>query len=920
MTGMPPKKDPLKGRKTLKVTDFLEEFEKDDIKKNIDIIELFASFNVKLDKKGKSFMGLCPFHDDKNPSLSVDREKGLFNCFGCGESGDAFDLVEKLKGFDFRESLKYLKNWRGLASFSSVSADLPLIVSIPNDGGKPPESPNIQTQSDDEKVNDLNTVKDYYHKKLFDHPEALEYLQKRSFKTPGVYERFQIGFAGGSLLSIIGETQKQALTEAGIITDKGFEHFKNCLVFPIFDDNENAVSFYGRDISEDSNFKHRYLKGSHKGIFNRKASKVYDEIVLTESIIDALSLIETGLENIQPIYGTNGFTDEHLEILKADRVKTVILALDNDEAGQKATETLKERLIIEGFKVKLLSAYGGKDWNEALVNGALEKNDLQELINQLAVFDPSAGSGTGPEKEKIQPFSVKDDGQVTIFQFKDIAMLYRVAGVKDTGAINMRVNIRAELTGAPGGEKYFDNLDLYSARSRYSYAQNLSKAFGLELKRIEKDLVLIVDYFDEARLREKEKKAHESQTVELSEADRRIGLEFLKAPDLFNQIVKDMEILGYVGEDLNKQLLYLCASSRILDDPISILILSESSAGKSYLVETVEKLVPQKDVVSITSLSEQALNYVEDFMHKFFTPGESVHSDIVEHQIREMLSRKELSRLVTVKDEKTGKMSSKIVKTPMIVASVISTTKQNLNPENLSRYFVTHIDESQDQTQRIHAAQRLKYSLERHLEKLNIVPEIVKKHQAAQRLLRKILIVNPFGKLLDFPSHLMRTRRDNERFMDLIACVCFLRQYQKAVKFEGREARLTEYIECDIEDYRIAYDIMIKGILGATMDDIPHQAAFLYNEIRRILREKAEREELKPVEVSLTQREIRERTNLNQMFVKRYLRILTEYEYIKVKGKHTQGRDGFVFDLRRRGHGEAGFIGYSHAGRNGKTD
>ena len=120
-----PKRDPLKGQKTLKVTGFLEEFEKDDIKKNVDIVELFASFNVSLEKKGKNFMGLCPWHADKSPSLSVDREKGLYNCFGCGEAGDAFDLVEKMKGVDFKEALKFLKDWKGSPLVLSASSPAP---------------------------------------------------------------------------------------------------------------------------------------------------------------------------------------------------------------------------------------------------------------------------------------------------------------------------------------------------------------------------------------------------------------------------------------------------------------------------------------------------------------------------------------------------------------------------------------------------------------------------------------------------------------------------------------------------------------------------------------------------------------------------------------------------------------------------
>jgi DNA primase len=101
--------DRLAGRKTLKVEGFLEEFEKDEIKRQVDIIALLSSFGVKLTKKGKGWTGKCPWHEDSTPSLSVDREKGLYHCFGCGESGDAVSFVEKMKGVGFREALSYLQ-------------------------------------------------------------------------------------------------------------------------------------------------------------------------------------------------------------------------------------------------------------------------------------------------------------------------------------------------------------------------------------------------------------------------------------------------------------------------------------------------------------------------------------------------------------------------------------------------------------------------------------------------------------------------------------------------------------------------------------------------------------------------------------------------------------------------------------------
>jgi hypothetical protein len=131
--------------------------------------------------------------------------------------------------------------------------------------------------------------------------------------------------------------------------------------------------------------------------------------------------------------------------------------------------------------------------------------------------------------------------------------------------------------------------------------------------------------------------------------------------------------------------------------------------------------MPANEVVAITSLSDQALNYIESLLNKFLIFGEAVHSDIIEHQIREMLSSKELTRLVTLKDEKTGKLKSELVKKKVIVSTVLSTTNHRINPENASRYFIINADESREQTRKIHELQRNDYSLERYYEKTNVI-------------------------------------------------------------------------------------------------------------------------------------------------------------------------------------------------------
>ncbi|MBB6480887.1 CHC2 zinc finger domain-containing protein [Spirochaeta isovalerica] len=857
--------DRLGGVKTLKVSGFLDEFEKDEIKKRVDILSLFSSFGVSYEKKGRSHMAKCPWHDDDTPSLSIDQGKGLYNCFGCGESGDIFDLVQKMEGIDFKESLKYLKEFDGSIVPFPKTLEVPA-EPVPSESHQP-EGGSVENESAFDSV-DLERVMEFYQRSLSSSREAMDYFKSRGIGLK-VLSRFSVGYSNGKLKDLVSSGQKKALKEIGVFNEKGYETFKDCVVFPLLDSTGKVVSLYGRKIKESTKIKHLYLKGPHHGLLNRKAASVYrGEIILTESVIDALSLIQMGVENVIPCYGTNGFTDDHLSLLEDERVKLATIAFDNDAAGSTAAEKLGQRLLEEEIPVKLVYPSHCKDWNELLtLNG--RKEDIKPLLDSAEVIYP---------KGKSPDFSVKKDKGKYLISASDIT--YRLLGVKELFVSNLKVNVRAERNE----QSFIDNCDLYSARSRTGFSLQLSRLFDVESKRIEKDLIRMVEYLEEER--DKALAGDEDREIELTEQEVEMGMEFLTSADLFDRIVQDTELLGYVGEEINKILIYLAASSRKLDDPISVIVMSESAAGKSYLIDTVKKLIPPEDVVSMTSLSDQALNYLPEggLKHKFLVMGEAVHSEVVEHQIREMLSSHELSRLVTSKDEKTGQMTSKLVRKEVIVSAVMSSTDYDLNAENTSRSFVVNTDESTDQTRRIHASQKKKYSTDRLQVKRDEIPRIIKAHHAAQRLLKKVFIINPLAEKINFPDTLMRSRRDHDRFMDLIASVAFLRQYQK----EEKEENGVKYIECDETDLEIAARI-IKEILPATLTNFPKSAITLYGEIRRVIRDKAKEENLLPKEVSVTQRELRELTGLNQMFVKRNVKTLCDFEYLICTGSRTRG-------------------------------
>jgi len=890
-------KDRLGGKKTLNVTGFLEEFEVDDIKKKVDIVDLFESFGVKLSGKDGNYTGLCPFHEDHTPSLSVDREQGLFNCFSgnCKAKGSVVDAVMSFKNTDFKGAMAYLKGYS-----PSVK------VSKPVQEKKEPKTNVIEAfDTSINSVQAINAIVDYYHKRLYDNQKALEYLKRRGLRNAANYPLYSIGFADGTLLETLSDGQKEALKESGIVTDastklstgKDKEHFRNCLIFPIFDDTSQVVGLYGRDINDGSTFKHRYLKGNHKGIWNRKASKAYsDELILTECIIDALSLIELGFQNIQSIYGTNGFTEEHLQTLKDDRVKTVILALDNDPStssgqagpGQKAAESIKERLVNEGFKVKILNPYGGKDWNEALVNGKLVYEELKALISDLAVFEK--------EEELKEGFKARDDkGQ---YYFTCLDMVYRLTGVKEVFANSLKVTVKAGLATSKD-DFFIDTVDLYIYRSRSTFAGHLAGQFGVEAKRVERDLLNILEYLE--GLREKKLEKEKPSAVVITDLQREMALNFLKNSDLLDETSRDLEVLGYAGEDVNKQLVYLAGTSRLMPKPLSVYIQSSAGSGKSYLIDTVLKAMPPEKVNSVTSVSDRAMNYYDEdkLVDCILAMGEALHNEDVERDIRQMQSENMICRSVTMKDPKTGEMKTVQIEKKVRMTFMMTSTALSLNPENASRCLVLNVDESKEQTGLVHRMQRHKRTVEGYLEQTHIVPKLIEKHITAQRLLTKHRIFNSFSPCLRFPQMKAIFRRAQEQFLTLIDSVCFLRQFQKKENgildpYTGQEIA---GINCDLSDYGVSRKLFIDGGLMGNVYDFPPGLEELFEEIRKFAGKRAKKENLKPEEISLIQTDVRDLTGLSVEGVKKYMRMLVEYEFLQLVGGRRHGTR-FCYKLR----------------------
>ena len=340
-----------------RITD--EELER--IKEEVSLLRLVEAKGIKLEKKGSDYHCRCPFHDDDTPSLVVTPSKNLFHCFGCGAAGSVIDWVMKMEGVSLRHALEILKadhlpEGKAKPIRKNTSAKLPSLAA----------SPDHQTQ--------LRYVIDYYHQTLKESPEALEYLERRGLKNSELIECFKLGYANRTLSYRLpyknrkeGAEVRGQLQEIGLLRESGHEHFNGSLVVPVIDANGIITEVYGRKINDNlrkGTAKHLYLPGEHVGIWNSEALKASSEIILCESLIDAMTFWVHGFRNVTASYGTNGFTDEILNSLVANNVEKILIAYDRDKAGDEAAGKVAKLLADNGISVFRILFPKGMDANE----------------------------------------------------------------------------------------------------------------------------------------------------------------------------------------------------------------------------------------------------------------------------------------------------------------------------------------------------------------------------------------------------------------------------------------------------------------------------------------------------------------------------------------------------------------------------
>ena len=350
-----------------------------EIKEKTDILDLVSEY-VKLEKRGRNYIGLCPFHDEKTPSFTVSEDKQICHCFGCKKGGNVFQFTQDIKDISFVEAVK----------------ELGARVNINVDIGTPSETPQIA--SDDLKMIEMHELMQTYYQyallKTVEGEEALNYLKQRGFTDELIQQR-GIGYAPDNAHFCIDFLTKndydiELAYEAGLLSRNEenfsyYDRFRDRIMFPLNNAQGRIVGYSGRTYR---NQEPKYLNSPETPIFQkrrllynldyaRKRIRKNDEVILLEGFMDVIKSDAAGLKHVVASMGT-ALSQEHITFLKK-LTSNVTLMFDGDFAGREAALKTGQVLLQQGLNVYIIQLPNDMDPDEYIV-----KYGKEEFLNFVA--------------------------------------------------------------------------------------------------------------------------------------------------------------------------------------------------------------------------------------------------------------------------------------------------------------------------------------------------------------------------------------------------------------------------------------------------------------------------------------------------------------------------------------------------------
>jgi len=932
------------------------------IKAGVSIARLAEAAGVALRPQGQDVIGCCPFHDDSSPSLVITPASNLWHCLGaCQAGGSVIDWVMRSHGVSFRHAVELLR------------ADAPSLSSPPRHAARSRtvKLPPLAAPDAGDAVL-LAEVTGFYHDALAGSADAVAFLHRRKIAGPEAAEFFRLGFSNRTLgyrlprsKTTAGDEVRSRLRRLGILRESGHEHFRGSLVIPVLDAAGSVGEVYGRKVRTDLHAGtplHLYLPGPHRGVLN-PAAFASGEVIVCESLIDAVTLWCAGFRHVTASYGTSGWTAEHTALIGEHKVSRLLIAYDGDPAGDAGASSLAAELApldVECLRVPLPA---GADINDIAVASRSPRDALGVLLRHAVPAVPAgqagpgsarrgltvpapvlaadregaeagaaqavqAGSGAGPQAPPPADPAVPGPGPreasvpppggdalpgdpgdaPALADGGELAMVlgdrrWRVRGLdKATSHGALRVNVLA----ARGERFHLDTLDLYSARARQAFTAAAAAELGVAADVVKADLgkVLLASETAAARAVTAARQPARTEPA-MSEAERAAALELLRDPDLAGRITADFAAAGIAGETAGCLALYLAAVSRKLDRPLAVIVQSSSAAGKSALMDAALAFVPDEDKASYSAMTGQSLFYLgeTELAHKVLAIAEEEGAARASYPLKLLQSAGQLSIAAAGKDPDTGMLVTRTYTVTGPAAIMLTTTAIDVDEELASRCLVLAVDEDREQTRAIHAAQRHARTLD-GLAARTRRDQVIAVHRNAQRLLDPVTIVNPFADKLTFSDARTRTRRDHGKYLTLIDAVTLLHQYQrdrKTVTIAGSEVT---YIEATLADIAIANQLA-REILGRSLDELPPVTRRLLDAVAAYVMGRADAEHADAGRVRFTRRQLREELGWSDTALKVHLARLADLELVSV---HRGGHGSYLYQLAWRGEGTDGTV------------
>jgi DNA primase catalytic core len=863
-----------------------------EIKSRLTILSVLTYYNLEPDRNN---MLKCPFHKEDTASMRIYPDTNSFHCFGCGKGGDAIEFC----------SLKEGDKHRGIVKSAELCQGAKPLLSNPakTDFQLKEKAPKILAHVFESFRNGLKSP-------ISKRPK--EYLKERNLD----YRILEMGYNSGQYhhRGKLSETEIKAWLSAGLLipyngsvpNGEGTSYTcfaKDCIIFPLKNQQGQIVSLYGRGIKQYRNGsgKHYYLK-NRKGLYPGYPDPGTKRLILTEAIIDAATLLQIpeirGHYGILSCYGTNGLTQEHQNAIRnLLSLEEIIFFFDGDDTGREAVKKHQEELIklLPGVKLSAVETPEGEDVNSLLAGHDTEVFTHLLKTRKFFLLTESGVPEDNNEKETESSPEPVSTGTLNTRNPEFITFATEDLKVVILGGVNLQQLDRLRLTIKISRSDTVDplhsirhTLDLYHSDYLEKFIIKASEQLEAGSNAIRRALAELTERIEQYRISRIESlKEEKPQARQLTEKQKARAISYLKAANLMERTGRDISRTGLVGEKNNSLLMYLVFTSRLRSQPLHVISLGASGTGKTYLQEKIAELIPEQDKLEITILSENAFYYFDrkELKNKLVLIEDMDGAENVLYPLRELQTKRKISKTIPIKDSKGNlKTITLRVEGPICLAG--TTTRERLYEDNANRSLLIYLDGSQQHKEQIMEYQRRLSAGRVDARKESELKELFKDMQT---ILKPITVRNPYAEHLRLPEHVFKPLRTNTHYLAVIETITFYHQWQREVKTDPASGE--RFIETTLEDIRWANQLL-RDVLLAKSDELNKAERNFFEALKKWLADGGRE--------NFYAKQIREAFRMHPSKVKRYLFSLSTYGFLKITGGN-RFKTGFEYEVVNRG-------------------